>query len=236
MSMLRLSTPVETETNLALAGHKALLGALEGVLSVLGAKSEKCMLIVGFSGSAAQVEASRKAALSIARDDRGIHVGKTFGHQWHKHRFRAPYLRNALWERGVAVDTLETAAPWARVPGLVDSVNAALRDGLQEQGERVHVFTHLSHLYPTGSSIYTTYLFRLASDPEETGRRWRRLKDAASRAILAGGGTISHQHGVGSDHLAYLEQEKGPLGVSTVQALCRHFDPRGTMNPGKLVP
>jgi alkyldihydroxyacetonephosphate synthase len=235
MSMLRLSTPVETETNLALAGHKALLGAFESVLGVLGAKAEKCMLIVGFSGSPGQVDAARREALSIARDDHGIHVGKTFGHQWHKSRFRAPFLRNSLWEHGYAVDTLETATTWAKVPAMVEAINAAIGNGLADIGEKVHVFTHLSHLYPQGSSIYTTYLFRLAADPEETLRRWSVLKTAASRVIVAGGGTISHQHGVGIDHRQYLEAEKGPQGIAAIKALLHTFDPAEMMNPGKLV-
>ncbi|MGD8465659.1 MAG: FAD-linked oxidase C-terminal domain-containing protein, partial [Anaerolineae bacterium] len=99
----------------------------------------------------------------------------------------------------------------------------------------VHAFTHLSHLYAYGSSIYTTYVYRLATDPEETLRRWQVLKAAASQAILSQGGTISHQHGVGTDHLPYLEQEKGTLGVAAIRDLCTRFDPEGIMNPGKLV-
>ena len=102
-------------------------------------------------------------------------------------------------------------------------------------GERVHVFTHLSHLYPYGSSIYTTYLFRLAADPAETLERWQALKAAASQAIVAQGGTISHQHGVGLDHRPYLPAEKGALGMAALQSIVRQFDPAGLMNPGKLL-
>ena len=72
-----------------------------------------------------------------------------------------------------------------------------LRRGLEADGERVHAFSHLSHVYPTGSSLYVTYLYRLSPDPDETLDRWRRLKTLASETIVAHGGTISHQHGVG---------------------------------------
>ena len=58
---------------------------------------------------------------------------------------------------------------------------------------------------------------------------------AASEAIIASGGTISHQHGIGVDHAPYLAAEKGPLGIATIETLCRQFDPNGIMNPGKLV-
>jgi alkyldihydroxyacetonephosphate synthase len=152
-----------------------------------------------------------------------------------KNRFRTPYLRNTLWELGYAVDTLETAATWERVRALVQALDTALRGALEPWGERVHVFTHLSHVYPTGSSVYTTCVYRLAADPDENLRRWQTLKAAGSRAIVAGGGTISHQHGVGLDHAPYLRAEKGDLGIAAIRALCAHFDPAGIMNPAKLV-
>ncbi len=235
LSMLRLSTTVETQTTLALAGHERLIGALERLLSLRSVGDGKCMLLLGVSGREATVKVTRKEALGIAGRQGGVHVGRTFGNEWHKSRFRTPYLRNTLWELGYAIDTLETATDWANIPAMVDAIEAALRAGLEEIGERVHVFSHLSHLYPYGSSIYTTYLYRIASDPDETYRRWQVLKMAASQAIVAHGGTISHQHGVGADHLPYLAAEKGPLGMAVLCDLCQRFDPDGIMNPGKLV-
>jgi alkyldihydroxyacetonephosphate synthase len=49
------------------------------------------------------------------------------------------------------------------------------------------------------------------------------------------GGTISHQHGVGLDHRAYLPTEKGGLGMAVLRDLVDRFDPDGIMNPGKLI-
>jgi alkyldihydroxyacetonephosphate synthase len=235
LSMLRLSTAVETQTTLALADRERLIGALERLLSLRGVGDDKCMLILGFTGREAIVKAARKEALGMAGDQGGVHVGRTFGNEWYKSRFRTPYLRNTLWQYGYAIDTLETATDWANVGEMIEAIEAALRPGLEEIGERVHVFTHLSHLYPYGSSIYTTYLYRIAPDPAETLRRWQVLKTAASEAIVAHGGTISHQHGVGVDHLPYMIGEKGPLGMAALESLCQEFDPEGTMNPGKLV-
>ena len=80
-----------------------------------------------------------------------------------------------------------------------------------------------------------TYVFRRAADPDETLDRWRRLKTAASEAIVAGGGTISHQHGVGRDHRPYLAAEKGELGMAVAGDVVRRFDPDGIMNPGVLL-
>jgi alkyldihydroxyacetonephosphate synthase len=235
LSMLRLSTAAETKTTLALAGHERLIGALERLLSLRSVGDGKCMLILALTGREAIVKATRKEALGIAGQYGGVHVGRTFGNEWHKSRFRTPYLRNTLWACGYALDTLETATDWDGIPGMIEAVELALRSGLADAGERVHVFTHLSHLYPFGSSIYTTYLYRVAPDPDETLRRWQVLKRAASEVVVAHGGTISHQHGVGTDHISYLAAEKGPLGMVTIHDLCHRFDPDGIMNPGKLI-
>jgi alkyldihydroxyacetonephosphate synthase len=235
LSMLRLSTPVETATTLLLAGHERLIGGLERVLSLRGLREGKCMLLVGFTGRDALVKTARAEALDLAGKRGAVNVGRAFGSQWHRGRFRTPYMRNTLWEMGFAVDTVETATTWTHVATMAESIEAALHQAMAALGERVHVFTHLSHVYPSGSSVYTTFLFRLADDPDETLRRWQVLKSAASEAIVAHGGTISHQHGVGTDHAPYLAAEKGELGMAALVDMCRRFDPDGILNPGKLL-
>jgi alkyldihydroxyacetonephosphate synthase len=162
-------------------------------------------------------------------------VGQQFGSQWQKGRFRTPYLRNVLWELGYGVDTLETAVTWNQVDATLHDIETSLKAAMETCGEQLHVFTHLSHMYATGCSIYTTYLFRLAADPDENLARWTAMKTAASQAIVRHGGTISHQHGVGRDHQPYLAAEKGNLGIATLEAVARQFDPAGVMNPGVLV-
>jgi alkyldihydroxyacetonephosphate synthase len=236
LSLLRLSTPTETETMLRLAGSSKGVGVLESLLSVKGARrGEKCLLLVGISGRRRVVTAASREARSLSARQRGIALRGLLARQWVRNRFRGPYLRNALWERGYAVDTLETAVPWTGLPGLTEALEGGLRSGLAEIGERVHAFAHVSHAYSDGGSVYVTYLYRLAGDPGETLRRWQALKTLASRAIVHAGATISHQHGVGVDHLPYLTAEKGELGTAVLRDVLRRFDPDGLMNPGKLV-
>ena len=98
----------------------------------------------------------------------------------------------------------------------------------------MHCFTHLSHVYRQGCSVYSTFVFRAGGDYERDLERWTRLKRRLSETIVAHGGTISHQHGVGRDHAPYLVQEKGELGMDLIRAMAREFDPEGQMNPGKL--
>ena len=127
LCMLRLSTANETSTTLALAGHENLIGALERLLAMRGLGDGKCMLLLGFSGKSIMVRTHRSEALNITSKLGGIHIGKTFGEQWHKNRFRTPYLRNTLWEAGYGVETLETAIDWGNVPQMVDQIEAAIQ-------------------------------------------------------------------------------------------------------------
>jgi alkyldihydroxyacetonephosphate synthase len=236
LSMLRLSNSLETSTSLILAGSEMLVRLLNRLLRVRGLKDDKCLLFMGFTGDENRAKNARRAALDCARAHGGVHAGRKMGSEWRKSRFLTPYLRNSLWDLGYAVDTLETALTWSELARGTEAVLTALRQELEGQGERVLAFAHVSHVYATGASIYVTYLFRLAGTAEETLSRWKKLKKSASAAIVARGGTISHQHGIGFDHLPWLEAEKGRLGLEAMSALARTFDPGRIMNPGKLIP
>lgn len=236
LSMVRLSNPVETMTNLFIAGHEREIALLKKYLAFRGIpEHSSSMCLLGFIGSARLVRAAKCEAFSIMRKYKGVSLGTMMGKSWKKNRFLTPYLRNTLWDLGYAVDTLETAVPWSRVDSTMQEIERVIGKGLMPWNENVHVFTHLSRLYPMGSSIYTQFLFRLGDTPEETLERWKTLKAAASRVIVDAGGTISHQHGVGIDHKEYLEAEKGKVGMEIIRTLCATVDPDNRMNPTKLV-
>ena len=233
-SMMRLSNGIETETNLMLAGHWGV-DLLERYLAMRGAENDKVLLVFGVTGTKHLAKASQKAVIKIARAHDGVYVGAALGKTWQKNRFKEAYLRNTLWDMGYAVDTVETAVTWQQTRPMMQAIETAIRQAIGQFEERAHVFTHLSHLYPTGSSVYTTYVFRLGETPDDTRERWQAMKHAASQAIGQHGGTISHQHGVGTDHAPYLIAEKGELGVQAISTMLEYFDPQHLLNPGKLV-
>lgn len=234
LSMLRVSNAEETRSHLKLAGHEKLVSWLEKYLALRGNSDGKCMITFGVTGQARACAHNLAEAKRRIRAAGGVHVGTLLGKKWEESRFRSPYLRHGLWEHGYAVDTLETCVDWTRVPDTVATIEQAIRDNCGDDG-KVHVFTHLSHLYPQGSSIYTTYVFRCSASYEETRTRWAQMKKAASDAIAAMGGTISHQHGVGRDHAPWLKHEKTEQGIAVLDTLVRHFDPTQQMNPGCLL-
>ena len=102
------------------------------------------------------------------------------------------------------------------------------------QGTPGLVMCHVSHLYETGASLYFTFIARQREGAEL--EQWAAVKRAASEAIVAGGGTITHHHAVGRDHAPWLADEVGREGVAALRALKGELDPAGIMNPGKLLP
>ena len=57
--------------------------------------------------------------------------------------------------------------------------------------------------------------------------------DAATRAVLARGGALSHHHGVGLNRSRFVADALGPA-FDVLVALKKALDPNGVLNPGKL--
>lgn len=235
VSMMRLSDAQETETTLALSGRERLVEWADRGLRWMGYGGQRCLLIYGVTGERPLASQAHRHARSVLRRHGGLYAGTMIGEQWRKTRFTTPYLRNTLWDRGYALDTLESALPWANLLPAAEAVKQSLRTTLETSGESGLVFAHLSHHYRDGAGFYITFMFPCHADPDRTLDTWKRLKDGASRTVLAHGGTISHQHGVGIDHASYLQAEKGTLGMRLLDQAARTLDPGGLLNPGKLI-
>jgi alkyldihydroxyacetonephosphate synthase len=221
----RLSDEEETRISLALAGG--------GRLAEL-ALGGRCLLVLGWeAGSAGRGDVA--ARRDIARRRRAVAarllhwggrpLGAKPGRAWAASRFAGPYLRDDLLDRGVMVETFETATSWSNLLPLHEAVRAALPG--------VHVGGHVSHLYETGASLYYTVLG--AQDAADPAGQWRALKATVTEAILAAGGTLTHHHAIGCDHAPWLEREVGATGIALLRALKAECDPAGIMNPGKLL-
>jgi len=236
VSMLRLSDAIETETTLALSGRERLTKLSDIGLKLFGMGEQKCLLIYTItSGSQYIFRDIQDEVNSIIRKHNSFNTGTLIGQIWAKSRFFSPYLRNSLWTLGYALDTLETAVQWSKIIPLIEKLRMTIQGALEQINEKVIVLTHISHVYQDGASIYITYIYRRTKDWEQTLDRWENIKAAASRDILDHGGTISHQHGVGTDHKAYLVDEKGSIGIDMIENILKAVDPKGLMNPGKLI-
>jgi alkyldihydroxyacetonephosphate synthase len=218
-TVLRLSDEAETAINLADP-------------DVLGSGPGGCLAVVGYEGSAEDVAARRAAGSSVLAGAGGTTLGAEPGEAWRTGRYRAPYLRDSLLDAGAFVETLETATFWSGLSELRTAVTGAITDALTAQGTPPVVLCHVSHVYETGASLYFTVLCAQKDDPLA---QWAAAKHAANNAIRAAGATITHHHGVGTDHRAAYQAEIGPLGLAMLRAVKASVDPVGILNPGVLV-
>lgn len=217
-TVIRLSDEAETGVNLATTdsiGEKTITGG--------------CLAITAFEGTAAHVESRHTETAAVLGAHGGTTLGEAPARAWEHGRFNAPYLRDSLLSAGALCETLETATTWSNIAALKAAVTAALTESL---GPAL-VMCHISHVYPTGASLYFTVVAAQQSDPLA---QWQRAKKAASDAMVDAGATITHHHAVGADHRPWMRDEIGDLGVEVLRAVKRTLDPAGIMNPDKLIP
>jgi alkyldihydroxyacetonephosphate synthase len=230
----RLSDEEETRLAFALSSSGSVVERLGRAYLRARGHGRGCLVIAGFEGDASEVSHRARRAHSILAESGGVALGSRPGEAWLRGRYSGPYLRDELLDRGVMVETLETAATWTNHEAVHDAASAALRSALGERGTPALVGCHISHLYPSGASLYFTWMARQERGAELD--QWRAAKTAACDAIVASGGTITHHHAVGRDHAPWMRAEIGDLGVEVLRAAKERLDPAGIMNPGKLLP
>ncbi len=203
------------------------------------------VLLVGFESADHPLGPWLARALELARDHGGEVVsgpteteagaGARSGEAgaWRQAFFDAPYLQPSLLSVGVLSDTFETACTWTQFPELHARVTAAVGRALDEECGGGLVSCRFTHVYPDGPAPYYTFVGALRLGAELA--QWRAVKAAASEALAAAGGTITHHHAVGRTHRPWYDRERSPLFAEALRAVKREFDPHGILNPGVLV-
>ncbi|MFJ6138733.1 FAD-binding oxidoreductase [Kitasatospora sp. NPDC092286] len=217
-TVIRLSDEAETAVNLAMTEQ------IGGEPAVSG-----CLAVTVFEGDAEQVTARHRLTRAVLLAAGGTSLGEAPARAWEHGRFNAPYLRDSLLGAGALCETLETATDWRRLPALRAAVTSALTTALPGS----LVLCHISHVYPTGASLYFTVVAAQGPDPLA---QWAAAKRATGDAVAAAGATITHHHAVGADHRPWMADEIGELGVRILHAVKAAVDPVGILNPGKLIP
>lgn len=93
----------------------------------------------------------------------------------------------------------------------------------------------ISNVFHAGDgNLHPTILFD-RRDPDQLRRVEAASREIMQRCIEAGG-TITGEHGVGLDKLAYMELIHDDAALALMCDLRRVFDPAGLANPGKLIP
>ena len=191
-----------------------------------------CVALAGFPAGPPGLDARKQAAAEILRTT-GTELGARYGEHWWQHRndavqtFAQIMGPERTFGTGVIVDTMEVAGLWSAVPRLYDGIKTALSAHAQA------VACHLSHLYPSGSSLYFTFLITGADD-HDAETRYREAWQQAARTCTEAGGTITHHHGVGRLKAPFLVGELGETGLGVLSTIRKALDPAGIMNPKGL--
>jgi alkyldihydroxyacetonephosphate synthase len=149
---------------------------------------------------------------------------------WRHAFLAAPYLRDNFVALGVLSDTFETAITWDRFDEFHRNVTQTAREAV---GEPSRLSCRFTHVYPDGPAPYYTVLApaRRGSEVEQ----WDEIKAAASEAVVAAGGTITHHHAVGRDHRPWYDRQRPDPFARALRSAKHELDPAGTLNPGVLV-
>jgi alkyldihydroxyacetonephosphate synthase len=149
---------------------------------------------------------------------------------WRDAFLQAPYLRDTLIAAGILAETFETAITWDRFAAFVAEVRERAGAAL---GPAARLTVRITHAYPDGAAPYFTVLApaRRGSELEQ----WDEVKAAASEAIEAAGGTITHHHAVGRDHRPWYDRQRPDRFADALRAAKAAVDPQGILNPGVLV-
>ncbi|MGX1694905.1 FAD-binding oxidoreductase [Microbacterium keratanolyticum] len=217
-TVLRLSDEAETSVSLAQIGK------------IGKAMAKGASAITVYEG--ANIEERRARVSALLREAGGTSTGESAAEEWLEGRFDGPYLRDSLLDAGVFCETLETATTWSNLHALRDAVTSALKEGFADAGAKSFIMCHVSHVYPTGASLYFTILAGVRGDQLAI---WEGVKSRVNDAIIAADGTISHHHAVGRDHAPWLAEEIGETGVRIIAAVKRELDPTGILNPGAVI-
>ena len=224
-SNCRLLDPAEAElTGAAQDGRAMLVLGFESADHPLDVWLSRALECCADHGGAPEGEPRLRAPADAEGSGRGAAEGS-----WRDAFLRAPYLRDTMVAAGVLAETFETAITWDRFEAFVDEVRGRAREALD--GSRVTC--RVTHAYPDGAAPYFTVLApaRRGSELEQ----WDEMKTAASEAVLAAGGTITHHHAVGRDHRPWYDRQRPAPFASALRAAKRELDPGAILNPGVLI-
>jgi alkyldihydroxyacetonephosphate synthase len=214
-----------------------LLDAREAALTFAG-DGTHALLVLGFESAHEPVEDRLASALSCCAEHGGTWEQETGGARagaagnWREAFVRAPYLRDTFVAMGVLSETFETAITWDRFEAFHATVGEAARSAVREVCGEGIVTCRLTHAYPDGAAPYFTVLAPARRGGEV--EQWDAIKQAASEAVLAGGGTITHHHAVGRDHRPWYDAQRPEPFAAALRGAKAAVDPDGLLNPGVL--
>jgi alkyldihydroxyacetonephosphate synthase len=236
VSFAEFADAVEAARELAQSGlypaNCRLLGHDEALLSGSGDGSHS-ILVLGFESADHELGPWLARAVEICGSHRGEVSHGDPAAVWRAAFLRGGYLRDGLTRLGLISETFETAITWDRFWDFHEGVLAATRQAVRQACGGGMVSCRFAYVYPDGPSPY--YSVFAPGRPGQELEQWDEIKFAASEAIAALGGTITHHHAVGRDHRRWYLREVPQLFADALRGAKAELDPAGIMNPGVLL-
>lgn len=220
-----------------------LLDPMEAYYNGFG-NGKQTIVVLGFESHDHPVGPWLDRALEICKefggsyDTEAAHSGQ--GHRtgaaeaWRHAFIRMPYYKVAVMELGIITDTFETSITWDRFPEFYKSVMAATEEAAREvTGQPGAVSCRFTHCYPDGPAPY--FSFKAKGRHGALAEQWLAIKGKALDAVIAGGGTVTHHHAVGRDHMPWYRRQRPALFGQALAGAKRELDPHWILNPGVLL-
>lgn len=123
----------------------------------------------------------------------------------------------------------DVSVPIAAVPALIREGNAAAAKLVP--GIRPVPFGHMGD-----GNIHFNFSQPVGADPKAFMAQYDEvLHEAIYEVVLRHGGSVSAEHGIGQLKTALLSRVKDPVALEMMRAIKAALDPRGILNPGKML-
>ncbi len=220
-SVFRLSDPEETDLMLKL--YKVEGTILESGMNLMGYKPmERCLFLGWSEGEKGFSKNLARKVKKVCRKYRGFYLTGYPVKSWEHGRFSDPYMREALQDYGIIIDTMECGVTWDNM----GKVHEEVRKFTKSRPDTL-CMTHLSHAYPQGANLYFIFIGKF-KDKEEYLDYQFGIFDNIQKA----GASMSHHHGVGKMTALWVEDSIGKAQLDLFRSLKNYFDPNNIMNPG----
>jgi len=239
-SMVRLNDPDKTALSMAFRPHSkglahAVSTAFKSYLRWRGYDfTRACLMLTTFEGTKENSLRQMRRVNAIYRRFGGVDLGERAGKSFEATKYDFPHIRDFLLDRGATSDVSETSTVWSNILPLYRAAKTGIQTAIETTVARGFAGCHISHTYRSGASLYFTFGFR--QQPDREIEQYLEVKRAVQQSFMDHGGTLSHHHAVGTEHLPWLAADISPLGLAAVGALKHGLDPANVMNPGRLRP
>ena len=180
------------------------------------------------SGSDASLKDVLTMAETICKEGGCQTYTAGLGHEARAHLWRARHrVLEILLQLHPGLDHVITdvSVPISQYPALVSGAQQAL--------DKLHPMPSYIVGHAGDGNMHTTLFF---NDSAEQHALVEQFDDQLVEHALRLGGTCTGEHGVGIGKRKYMQPEHGEVAVQTMQQIKRLLDPKGILNPGKILP